>query len=51
MPKQKSDVEKKGVSKVRQYSIDYLKYGFTEECGNETNHFVCYAAALFVMIQ
>ena len=39
MPKRKSDVEKKGVSKVRQYSIDYLKYGFTEECGNESKPF------------
>ena len=39
MPKGKSDVEKKGVSKVRQYSIGYLKYGFTEECGNESKPF------------
>ena len=39
MPKRKSDVEKKGVSKVRQYSIDYLKYGFIEECGNESKPF------------
>ena len=39
MPKQKSDVKKKGVSKVHQYSIDYLKYGFTEECVNESKPF------------
>ena len=39
MPKRKSNVEKKGVSKVCQYLRDYLKYGFTEECRNESKPF------------
>ena len=39
MPKRKSDSERKCVSEVRQYSTDYLKFGFTEEHRNESKPF------------
>ena len=39
MPKRKSDSERKCVSKVRHYSKDYLKFGFTEEHRNESKPF------------